>query len=407
MLVLLISYIIYIFWYKKKIKKLKIKFDEEKNKSRRKIDVKSASSITSGNPTDNDSLGYKSVVDSVVKLIKNKNTSLPVNIVLNGVWGRGKTSLMLMIKDKLTKQEENEPTYLSMWFNAWHFQSEKSVLASFLSKMINVFEDFYGFKFRWRIFRHKVSKLKFWDQFQFSFAVFIIFPLALILFWELLNPLLNYLFDVSTLTFNIKIEKIEWKDLNKDLSQILKMGGGITLLLTAIAFFKNKLEPSGIYSIIKLIPKEKFKFEVANESQGFREKYKNEFWEIMDAGKKEKVNLVVFIDDMDRITGSRIKDLLETINFIADTASRPVDDNGYENNICFIMGMSTFEVISNLNKVLAEQNGVNNALPQDTIGAKFLEKMVDVVIPIPEIQENHVSSLTARQKLNGKEKTKN
>ena len=121
--------------------------------------------------------------------------------------------------------------------------------------------------------------------------------------------------------------------------------------------------------------------EAAKEDPGFREKYKREFWEILEAAGDDK-RYVVFVDDMDRINGSRLKDLMEGINFISDTASRPSQLSNAKASIFFVLGMSVDEVVYNLGK---ELNPNATPVDQKIYGAAFMQKMVDLVVQVPPI----------------------
>ncbi|WP_286828642.1 MULTISPECIES: KAP family P-loop NTPase fold protein [Kordiimonas] len=61
------------------------------------------SHLESDQPSPNDYLGFQSVADSVAAFVQHKSTRLPLCIAIDGPWGSGKSSMMLMIQEALQK----------------------------------------------------------------------------------------------------------------------------------------------------------------------------------------------------------------------------------------------------------------------------------------------------------------
>ena len=68
--------------------------------------------------TDNDFLNYSEVADLTAELVANPNL-LPLSLGIYGGWGAGKSSLLKLIKTKLSK---SAGTYLNIHFDAWLYQ---------------------------------------------------------------------------------------------------------------------------------------------------------------------------------------------------------------------------------------------------------------------------------------------
>jgi len=77
-----------------------------------------------------DRLNFKPIVEGLSKFLINRNTEPPVAIAITANWGRGKSSLMSLLRHDLERKG-----YRPVWFNAWHHQKEESLLAFFLQKL--------------------------------------------------------------------------------------------------------------------------------------------------------------------------------------------------------------------------------------------------------------------------------
>lgn len=64
---------------------------------------------------EDESLGLKEYADSLSEFIQKCET--PITIALQGDWGSGKTSLMNLIKESITKSGNIQ----TIWFNTWQF----------------------------------------------------------------------------------------------------------------------------------------------------------------------------------------------------------------------------------------------------------------------------------------------
>jgi len=328
------------------------------------------------------------VENAILRIIRNPRTPLPMSIVINGTWGSGKSSIMNRVKETLDNNAEDKDRFITSWFNVWHQQNETSLLNAFLLKIINTYEQrFYrnGFQqslgFRLKLLRTRFLKQAWNKQFLTVLSVaFIIYFFLLFLGWML------YPFFPQRLNF------IKSLCVNSDKlfsNENLKVLGGLVVTVISLLFI-NAESKSSIGVLVNLISQKGFKLDAENADPGFREKFRKQYWEIMDAvgGKK----LVVFVDDLDRIGGDKIFEMLEAINFISDIASKPDDAVTDSPNTYFVLGMYTQEVAKNLGKKLSEINGTD--IPDDgkqeeknslfiKKGMRYIEKMVQLSVSVP------------------------
>jgi len=79
-------------------------------------------------PDDPDPLNFKNIVAGLSGLLRNRDTSLPFSVAVNGKWGSGKSSLMNLLQHDLRASGLR-----TVWFNAWHHEDEPNLLASLLN----------------------------------------------------------------------------------------------------------------------------------------------------------------------------------------------------------------------------------------------------------------------------------
>lgn len=353
-------------------------------------------------PTTNDALNFKINKQVVVQTIKNKFTVPPVNIVISGEWGSGKSSLMKQIQEEFADDEKTIP----LWFNVWHMQTEQHLIGTFVNSMLRHLDtNKESFKFRFRLFWLRLKTLNFSSRFTVFLLLANIAAILLYLlmkipidskyidsFRALTAPVLDGIQVLFSPLFNLSADK----PLPYILTIISTIAGGYLI--------SKEFVPSGLSKFFNLIPKDKFKIETALVDTGFRERYKKEVWEIFRASQKSGYRFLVFIDDIDRIEGKKIIELLETINFITDTASKPQGINEkFRPPIYFIMGMYLEEIIRNVDTQLRENEkgaSANGSTHEYNLGARYMEKMIDLIVKVPALHEIDKKDVNVNSLLN-------
>jgi len=79
----------------------------------------------SDHPSADDSLDRARLVDAIHDMLKAPGLATPLVVGLYGGWGTGKTSVMGMLRDKLTAQPQPP---LTLWFDAWKYARSESAL---------------------------------------------------------------------------------------------------------------------------------------------------------------------------------------------------------------------------------------------------------------------------------------
>jgi hypothetical protein len=329
---------------------------------------------------DPDLLGFSSIEEAIIKIVRNPQLELPMTIVISGTWGSGKSSMMNRIRERLGETRALRRRFMTTWFNAWHLQGETSLLNSFLLNIIACYEKYYPMysQFRIRLFARRFLRLPLWKVFGIGFAGLLILPFVLLVFLKILNiPNLRSLGWVDNWCTILSKIFLSGKNFNLEL---LNPVGAASLIIISLLFLNKQFVPAGLSAFFELLPKNNFKLDVEAVDIGSREKFRQQYWEIMQAARPD-TRLVIFIDDLDRVGGDKILELLEGINFISDIASRPPDAAGTQPNTIFVLGMYTQEVARLVGTKLQEVNKAD--LPPETLGNFYIEKMVQLIVPVP------------------------
>ena len=331
--------------------------------------------------SDPDLLGFVPVEEAVLRIIRNPLLQPPMSIVISGPWGSGKSSMMNRIRETLQTRELSD-RFQTTWFNAWHLQGEKNLLDAFLLNIINCYEKNYPpFSFfRLRIALARYYRLPLWKKLGLGFSLGLLASICILLIRIIFNPPLSNehqqlkaYADLVAIFSPGELSKGRWF---APISAIL-------LILGSIFFVNRQFVPTGLSAFFQLLPRTSL--EVENADPGVREKFREQYWEIMGAAQKH-TRLVVFIDDLDRISGDKILELLEGINFISDIASRPSDAAPALPNTIFVLGMHTREVAHLVGTQLNKINGSASAPEQS--GMSYIEKMAQLVVTVPFDSDN-------------------
>ncbi len=93
------------------------------------------------NETSEDLLGFKVHADLLIDVV-NDESVLPVTIGVFGDWGSGKSSILKIINDQLSgdDQDDLKDGTLVLYFNGWIFEGYDDAKAALLESIIEKFE---------------------------------------------------------------------------------------------------------------------------------------------------------------------------------------------------------------------------------------------------------------------------
>lgn len=329
----------------------------------------------------------KQAITAIADVIGNRNTPLPMTIAINGAWGSGKSSIMNCIRQML--EENKDQRFITTWFNAWHQESESSLLNAFLLKVIrrceqpffrrSIWDSFFAsLKFRTRLATVRFVKQPIYRKILTGFTIVLF--LAVIL--DLCVSLYYQTHEWRAADLHILGHTIDWKNIFT-LTDITKSVVTVVLPIVSFFFLQSEKSPT-LGAFANIIYKKNFSLEAEKKTPDMREKFRTEYWEIMGAlGDK---TLVVFIDDLDRVGGKKIFEMLEALNFISDVTSKPDDSQQESFRAVFVLGLYVDQVAENLGSYLIDSketiaSSTNNDAKK--LGLQYLEKMIQLNVPVP------------------------
>jgi len=361
---------------------------------------------------ENDALGFKAIARGISKFIRNENTTPPLTLAITGAWGSGKSSLMNLLKSDL-----KHFGFRPVWFNAWHYQKEEHLLAALLTSIyaqgIPPWWCYDGVLFRLRLlirrgWRHWfplvallgviVFSVSFMSHQNGSFKqrvdnlehAFTESVIAKIPVWnsgdktnaeaENKNKVLNNDTAIE------KTSDYPWAESSF-------IGAFIGLLITLFKGFKAfGISPVRLMSSMS----GRFKPNDLNQQLSFRHQFAREFRDVTYALSDRA--MVIMVDDLDRCRPDSVLEVLEAVNFLVTSGD------------CYIvLAMDLKRVISCVGlgfKDLAEasDDGEQTNKPktenisdeihnQSAFANNYLEKLINIEIPVPDIKDNQVENL--------------
>ena len=366
-------------------------------------------------PTATDRLNFSRTSLAVANLLRSDKTKLPLTIALSGSWGKGKSSFMKQIRKEL----ENDGRFVSLWFNVWHYQSEQHMLSAFFNHIFtslgnknnisNLTQFKNSYNFQLRLLKIQFRELSFLDKTRVYFGVLLMLPVVLFLLALLtrdfaLGSVFEFVYNgvfemgdfilntraLGTVTDSTYMDRTETYYKNfiaSKTSGFYSVSFQLIIGLIGVFLVNKDWLPFGLGKIVDLFPKDKFKVMMNQTDTTIRDVFKKEMGYMIEIASKSNKKIVVFLDDFDRIPGDKVREMLETINFVTDSASQAIPEN-ISPCIVFIMAMSVDETLSQLGKAL---NGdIQNPADNRKKAALYIEKLVDLVVPVPDTNDENI-----------------
>ncbi len=375
--------------------------------------------ITTDIWTLDDTLGYRPYAYAIYRFMTHNQTKPPLTISIQAPWGGGKTSLMRMIQklldpgalntprgpiqrnedlttkealqeiDKWSHSEKKDlPTIpkdesrklLTVWFNAWKYESTNQVWAGLADAIMKQVADRLS----------PVEKERYWLRLNLGRVDtekvrLNIHDRILTFFW---NSARNWIFGSGLLLFiSMAVTLIGWLNNANIVSNLGWSGLGSISLIGALLNIKKYMtakqnvekEPASVTL------KDYIDIPEYNKELGFVHNVEADLHRVLASVPKEHRPIVIFIDDLDRCSPAKVAQVLEAVNlFLA----------GDFPDCMFVLGMDSEMVAASLQSA---HKDMLTCLPSDAsipLGWRFMDKFVQLPFIIPPAEDNEIQRYT-------------
>jgi len=334
----------------------------------------------SDQPTADDALGFKPYVDAIAEFLTAPATRPPLTISIEGKWGSGKTSFMDQLEEKLHKEYGK----LTVKFNAWRHDEEKSLWAAFAMELLDQLpkHSCLAHTPEASIVRRWMGHLKLIGmRFKWKSAWLDTLPILLLGAVAICATLFFTFFGVE----NLDRFSSTYKDLLKKLTGIGGVSASVAILAAIWKNLIGKIQNPMDIDLNKYMSCPDYEGHVS-----FIENFQNDFQKIIKAYAGDEP-VYVFIDDVDRCQLLKAAELMKALNLML--SSNP--------KLIFIIGMDREKVAagmaSDYEKIipyLLHAQGDHKAAQEENIDPahgirfayNFIEKFIQLhfQVPLPE-----------------------
>jgi hypothetical protein len=346
-----------------------------------------STAITTDTWTDRDQLEHELYADAIARFILNKKTKAPLTIGIKAPWGAGKTSLMRMIRKKLDPQKpaEKEDSRLTIrellrktraktpeeaanelepgvqtervtiWFNAWKYQSSEQLWAGLAHAILSQVGDRMSPLDRDRLWASVHVRRASVTEVRHGIYRYIgrrVVPYLVVVPLAVAGVLITWAIDPDLLG-----------------------GASIVGAISSVAVAGVGLVRSAGDEVTKANPQ--LVEEPDYQSKlGFLHLVDTDMRRILEiAGATQDQPFVIFIDDLDRCSYTTVAQVIEALNvFLA----------GDFDNCIFVIAMEPDLVAAQIHIAYEKLFTRLGEGRSDDLGWRFLEKMVQLPLALPE-----------------------
>jgi Cdc6-like AAA superfamily ATPase len=285
---------------------------------------------------EEDTLGRRPYVEAIADFVSNSRLEGPFTIAVTGGWGSGKSVFLDWVSQALRAHG-----YKTVWFNAWKYETKHTVWASLA---LAILEQHGSAMVHLNIWRKRLCKTinLWWVAAFLSLSVI----LGIVVFFGV--PPLNWKVLFPGLGIALTAYKAFWPFFSSPLVEKLRDVKGID--------YEKEL--------------------------GFQYRFEEEFESLVKELATMDKPLIIFVDDLDRLSPNKISEVFEAIHFL-----------GANRNCVFFVGLD-YKMVS---RRLSERYQQST----EEFGFHFVDKFMQIVFALPEPTkaqlEQYVGSLIHKQ----------
>jgi len=371
-----------------------------------------------------DCLDFAPIVNALASFLRHDATRPPLALAITARWGRGKSSMMRMLRARLGAEG-----CTTIWFNAWHHQKDGVALAALLGVLQHDATPPLltpaGLRFRLKLLWLRWRRAPVASTLPALAGLVVLFGAPVVLASSLLLPKESFRFLANLgaalaegLAGNQASEQMfagNWAGFFKlSIGMLGSEPSRVLLPLAAVAVGGGSLAYLFLY-MLRSFPErpgvllatagKDFSTRQANEQTSFRQRFRENFRDVCEA--LQPGALTVFIDDLDRCTPDACADVLEAVNFLV-TSGRCFVVLGIareivETQLAKQFGdlgplIADFDLVRNLNP---SQRRATDAKPgphdvtrkQLEHAQAYLRKLIQIDIPVPLLAHDGAAAL--------------
>lgn len=335
-------------------------------------------------PAKHDALGFGPYLDALTQFLEDSETKPPLTVSIEGDWGSGKTSFMVMLAQRLNANVEFQGNRLEyeggsngspvVWFNAWRHDRHDSLWAAFALSFIEQLK----------------RPLPMWSRFKASLVLRMKRTFLAGAIWDLVR--LTLLAAIVLVLGVAVVPKLIEGTKMADVPGAVASGGGLVAILVGLAF---------AFKWVKDLIGDPFSINLKRHSRqpnyeariAFIERFHEDFESVLDAYCESAQKVYVFIDDLDRCALPKAAELMEAISLMIN-----------DSRLIFVLGLDREKVAmalavkyEQLTPYLAvrepprgdEDDEAKRRRVAIKFGHHFLEKFVQLpfVLPVPRMDD--------------------
>lgn len=333
---------------------------------------------------DPDPLGFSDIARGLSRFVRNPRTEPPLTIAVTGEWGTGKSSLMNLLYEDLQGRG-----FSTVWFNAWHHQKSEQLLATLFANI-------------------RRQAIPGWLKFSGLRPVGLLFRLRLLLRRSRRHWLIFLLmvFLLSATIAYIAAESghfmrlMKWLDaylteLSNQLKIVFALGATGATLLPLFVFLKSlqgfALNP------LKLMTMHGGEGQKAvSVDPGARYQFAREFEDV--TASLDLSRMIIFIDDLDRCAKENVLEVLEAINFLVSSGHCYIILGMAKEWVQICVGLGFKELATESFSNSRAEAEIDPVEHRRRFARQYLEKMINIEVPVPVLDENKALKLTVPEK---------